>query len=80
MMKVNYLLTVPKLCRTQALDIARLDPNQDIYIYIYIYIVNRKLETKSIYRKILAFLVFIFRSSFEAIKKKNKNLTMFIYF
>ena len=25
-----YLLAVPKLCRTQALDIARLDPNQDI--------------------------------------------------
>ena len=75
-MKVNYLLTVPKLCRTQALDIARLDLNQDIYIYI----VNRKLETKSICRKILAFLVFIFRSSFEVIKKQNKNLTMFIYF
>ena len=27
----SYLLTVPKLCRTQALDIARLDPKQDIY-------------------------------------------------
>ena len=26
----SYLLTVPKLCQTQALDIARLDPNQDI--------------------------------------------------
>ena len=26
----SYLLTVPKLCRTQALDIAMLDPNQDI--------------------------------------------------
>ena len=63
MTKVMYLLTVPKLCRTQALDIARLDPNQDIYI------VNRKLEAKSIYRKVLAFLAFIFRSSFEAIKE-----------
>ena len=27
----SYLLTVPKLCRTQTLDIARLDPKQDIY-------------------------------------------------
>ena len=26
----SYLLTVPKLCQTQALGIARLDPNQDI--------------------------------------------------
>ena len=49
----SYLLTVPKLCRTQPLNIARLDPNQDMGT------VNRKLEAKSTGRFSLFWLPYL---------------------
>ena len=49
----SYLLTIPKLCRNQPLNIARLDPIQVMGI------VNRKLETKSTGRSSLFWLTYL---------------------